>query len=56
VEKPARTLADDVKWALAVMTGALLAALIFGLEWSLLLGAAVGIVAVVTVRVISRRR
>jgi hypothetical protein len=51
-----RTLADDVKWALAVMAGVLLASLIFGFEWSLVLGAVIGIVVVVSVRVIRRRR
>ena len=53
--KPERTIVDDLKWALAVMAGVVLAALIFGADVSLLVGAAIGVTLVVTVRVMRRR-
>jgi len=53
---PERGLIGDLKWALAVMAGVVLAALVFGVDPSLLAGAAIGVTLVVTVRVISRHR
>jgi len=53
---PERGLIDDLKWALAVMAGVVLAALVFGGDASLLAGAAIGVALVVTVRLISRHR
>jgi hypothetical protein len=56
-----RTLADDLKWALFVFTGAILGFLVFaGGDTSLLLGSFIGIALVVValnvVRRVSRRR
>jgi hypothetical protein len=50
-----RTLRDDLKWALAVLAGFALGALVFGAEASLILGAVAGTVLVVAFRVSWRR-
>lgn len=54
--KPVRSLADDVKWALAVLAGFAIGALIFGADWSVVAGAAVGVLVVMLVRAVIRRR
>jgi len=51
-----RTLRDDLVWGLAVFVGFVIGALVFGAEPAILLGAAVGIVIVITVRALMRRR
>jgi hypothetical protein len=51
-----RRLVDDLKWALAVMTGVVLGALVFGGDVSLLGGAAIGVTLVVAVRAMLRHR
>jgi hypothetical protein len=53
--KPQRTLADDLKWALAVLAGFVLGALVFGAEWSIVVGAAVGVTVVTLIRAMIRR-
>ena len=54
--KPVRSLTDDVKWALAVLAGFAIGALIFGADWSVVAGAAVGVLVVMLVRAVIRRR
>jgi hypothetical protein len=51
-----RGLVDDLKWALAVMTGVAMGALVFGADASLLGGAAIGVALVVAVRAMLRHR
>jgi hypothetical protein len=53
---PERTLIDDLRWAAAVLAGFVLGALILGADWSVLLGAVVGVTFVVVVRTVLRRR
>ena len=50
-----RTFRDDLVWALAVLTGFALGALIFGAEASILIGAAIAATVVVAVRAFRRR-
>lgn len=50
-----RTLRDDLKWALAVLTGFALGALVFGAETSVFVGAGIGVLIVIAVRVSWRR-
>ena len=51
-----RTLADDLKWALFVLTGATLGYLVFGRgDTSLLLGCVIGAVVVIVVLNVLRR-
>jgi hypothetical protein len=50
-----RTLRDDLVWGLAVFVGFIIGALIFGAEPAVLIGAAVGITIVITVRAVRRR-
>ena len=54
--RPERTLTDDLRWAAAVLAGFVLGALVFGAEWSIVVGAAVGVTFVVIVRTVLRRR
>jgi hypothetical protein len=51
-----RTLRDDLVWGLAVLAGFVIGALIFDAEPAVLIGAAVGIVLVITVRAALRQR
>jgi hypothetical protein len=51
-----RGLVDDHKWALAVMTGVAIGALVFGADAPLLGGAAIGVALVVAVRAMLRNR
>ena len=53
--KRERTLLDDLKWALAVLAGVLLAALIFDANAGVLLGAVAGAALVVATRATLRR-
>ena len=53
---PPRGLMDDLKWALAVLAGVALAALIFSADVSALVGAVVGVALVLAVRALLRRR
>jgi uncharacterized transporter YbjL len=53
--KPQRTVADDLKWAVAVLVGFVLGALVFGADWSIVLGAAVGVIVVTLVKAMIRR-
>jgi hypothetical protein len=50
-----RTLRDDLKWAVAVLAGFVLGALIFGADASVLFGALVGVLVVLAVRAAMRR-
>jgi hypothetical protein len=50
-----RRLRDDVRWALAVLAGCALGTLVLGADGSILLGAVVGAVVVVVVRIALRR-
>jgi uncharacterized membrane protein YuzA (DUF378 family) len=54
--KPERGPLDDLKWALAVLTGFALGALVFGADWSVLVGALIGVAVVLLVRALLRRR
>jgi hypothetical protein len=54
--KPHRGPLDDLRWALAVLAGFALGALVFGAEWSILAGAAIGVAVVITIRAILRHR
>ena len=53
---PPRGLIDDLKWALAVLAGVALAALIFSADVSALVGAVVGVALVLAARALLRRR
>jgi hypothetical protein len=53
---PPRGLMDDLKWALAVLAGVALAALIFSADASALVGAVAGVALVLAARVLLRRR
>jgi hypothetical protein len=53
---PPRGLMDDLKWALAVLAGVALAALIFSADVSALVGAVAGVALVLAVRALLRRR
>ena len=50
-----RTFRDDLVWAVAVLAGFALGALVFGAEVSILIGAAIAATVVVAVRAIRRR-
>jgi hypothetical protein len=50
-----RTFRDDLVWALAVLVGFALGALVFGAEASILIGAAIAVTVVVAVRAFRRR-
>ena len=50
-----RTVRDDLLWALAVLVGFALGALVFGAEASILIGAAIVAAVVVAVRAFRRR-
>jgi hypothetical protein len=51
-----RTLADDLKWAALVLAGAMLAFLVLGADDAgVLVGAAIGVVAVIVVLSVLRR-
>jgi hypothetical protein len=51
-----RTWRDDLKWALAVLVGFAIGALVFGAEAAVFIGAAVGVTLVVAVRILLRHR
>jgi hypothetical protein len=51
-----RGLIDDLKWALAVLAGVALAALIFSADVSALIGAVAGVALVLAARALLRRR
>ena len=53
--KRERTVVDDLKWALAVLAGFVLGALVFGADWSIVLGATVGVTVVIIVKAVIRR-
>ena len=50
-----RTFRDDLVWAVAVLAGFALGALVFGAEASILIGAALAATVVVAVRTLRRR-
>ena len=50
-----RTFRDDLVWALAVLAGFALGALVLGAEASILIGAAITVTVVVAVRAFRRR-
>jgi hypothetical protein len=51
-----RTFRDDVIWGLAVLAGFVIGAVIFDAEAAILIGAAVGMVLVISVRAVLRHR
>jgi hypothetical protein len=53
--KRERTVVDDLKWAIAVLAGFVLGALVFGADWSIIVGAAVGVTVVTIVKAMIRR-
>jgi hypothetical protein len=53
---PERRIRDDLRWALAVLAGFALGALLFGADVSILVGALIGVTLVVIARVVMRRR
>ena len=53
--KQDRTFRDDLAWALAVLVGFALGALVFDAETSILLGAVIAATVVVSVRAFRRR-
>jgi hypothetical protein len=50
-----RTFRGDLIWALALLAGFALGALVFGAEASILIGAAIAVTVVVAVRALRRR-
>jgi hypothetical protein len=54
--EPERGIKNDLKWALSVLAGFVLGALIFGMEWSILVGALLAVALVVVVRTLLRVR
>jgi Flp pilus assembly protein TadB len=53
---PQRGLIDDLRWALAVLAGVALAALVFSAGASALVGAVVGVALVLAARALLRHR
>jgi membrane protein implicated in regulation of membrane protease activity len=47
---------DDLKWGVAVLAGFALGALVFGADWSIVVGALIGVMFVALVRAVRRRR
>jgi hypothetical protein len=56
VKRERRTLGDDIRWALAVLLGFAIGAVLFGAHASVLIGAVIGATLVVAFRAVRRRR
>ena len=56
MKRERQTLGDDVRWALAVLLGFGIGAVLFGAHASVLIGAVIGVTLVVAFRAVRRRR